>query len=56
MPTAVEDALKKVASKYAKAGKLHTKGRGKDALDKAKNAFVYGTLRHKFNWKPSREK
>lgn len=42
MPKAVEDALKR------KAAKLGYKG-------ERANAFVYGTLRHKFGWKPKRE-
>jgi hypothetical protein len=44
MPKAAEDALKREANKH--------KGWSKER----KNAFVYGILRHKFHWKPSRER
>ena len=53
MPKAQEDALKKVANKYAKSGKLKRK-KG-DSLEEAKDRFVYGVMR-KTGWKPSREK
>lgn len=44
MPQAVEDALKKVAARYAKSGKLKRK-KG-DSLEAAKNRFVYGTMQN----------
>jgi hypothetical protein len=53
MPKAQEEALKRVAAKYAKQGKL--KRKKNDSLEEAKDRFVYGTLR-KMGWKPSREK
>jgi hypothetical protein len=52
MPKRVEDALSKVADKYAKQGKLHRK-KGQ-TVQQAKNALVYGVMR-KRGWKPSRE-
>jgi hypothetical protein len=53
MPLAQELKLKEIANKYASKGKLHRK-KGQSVQD-AKNAFVYGTMRHE-GWKPSREK
>ena len=43
MPEAVERALKSEAEKRGYTGER-------------KNAFVYGTMRHKYGWKPEREK
>lgn len=43
MPKAIERKLKEIAA---------SKGYGKKRTD----AFVYGTLRHKFDWKPKRER
>jgi len=42
MPNKVEDALGRVASKYAKQGKLKRK-KG-DSLEQAKDRFLYGTM------------
>jgi hypothetical protein len=42
MPKAQEDALKKVAAKYAAMGKL--KRKQGDSLEQAKNAFILGTM------------
>ena len=43
MPKDQEDALRKVAEKYAKQGKLKKKS-PKDSIEKAKNAFIFGTM------------
>jgi hypothetical protein len=43
MPIAQEDALRKVAEKYAKLGKLKKKN-PEDSIEKAKNAFIFGTM------------
>ena len=43
MPKDQEDALRKVAEKYAKQGKLKKKS-PKDSIEEAKNAFIFGTL------------
>lgn len=43
MPRQIEEALKRQASKKGLKGKK-------------RNAFIYGTLRHKFGWKPKRER
>lgn len=48
MPKALERKLRKVALKKFK-------GRGKSA-ERRRDAYVYGTMRKKFGWKPSREK
>jgi hypothetical protein len=53
MPKAMEEALKKVANKYARQGKL--KRKPKDSLEESKDRFVYEVMR-KTGWKPSREK
>jgi len=54
MPKAIEAALMRAASKYARSGKLHKKAG--ESTKSAKDRFVYGTLRHKFGWKPSTQK
>lgn len=54
MPQAEEDALRKVADKYSAKGRLKKKS-GKDGLQKAKDAFVFGIMR-KRGWKPSTQK
>lgn len=41
MPQAVEDALRKVANKYARKGKLKGK---EDSLEKQKKHFIYGIM------------
>lgn len=43
MPKAIEDALKRQADRNGLKGKR-------------RNAFIYGTLRKKFGWKPKRER
>lgn len=43
MPKWAEQMLAKTANKKGLKGER-------------KNAYIYGTLRHKFNWKPKREK
>ena len=53
MPVAMEKALKRVAAKMAKSGKLK-KQKG-DTSKEARDRYVYGTLR-KTGWKPPRER
>ena len=53
MPKEQEEALKQVAEKYARQGKLKKK-KGQ-TMKEAENAFTYGILR-KRGWKPQREK
>lgn len=53
MPKKQEAALKRVAAKLAKQGKLHRKPG--QSMQEAKNAMVYGTMRHQ-GWHPSGEK
>ena len=53
MPKAMEEALKRRAEAMARAHKLKKK-KGQ-TTEEAKNAFVYGTMRHKIGWKPSSE-
>lgn len=43
MPKAIEDKLKKQATKLVKAGKLKGTAKGESSTEK-KNAYVYGTL------------
>lgn len=43
MPKKIENALKKVAKKKYPGNKAK------------QNALIYGTLRHKYGWKPKRE-
>jgi len=45
MPKAIHDALERAADKYARRGKL--KKRPNDSLEKAKNRFVFGTMKKK---------
>ena len=54
MPIAMEKELTKAANRLSRSGKL--KRKHGDSLDEAKNRFIFGTMRHKMNWKPSREK
>ena len=54
MPKRLEDALTRVADKYAKQGKLRRK-KGQ-TVQEAKNALIYGTMRRTANWKPSHQK
>ena len=42
MPKAQEEALRKIANKYAKQGKL--KRRPQDSLEEAKQRFIFGTM------------
>ena len=49
MPKAMEEALKREATKMAKSGKLRKLGN--QSMEEAKNAFIYGTMR-KTGWKP----
>lgn len=44
MPKKIEEALTRQANKHPDWSKEH------------KNAFIYGTLRNKFGWKPKQEK
>jgi len=53
MPVKLERALRKVAQKYVRSGKLRRK-KGQ-TVEQAKNAFVYGTMR-KQGWAPRRRR
>lgn len=46
MPKAVHDALRKVAKKYMKQGKLRGAGKGssRKAKKRAMNHFIYGAM------------
>lgn len=54
MPEEIERALRQQAHGMAKAGKLR-KRKG-EPVEEAMDRFVYGTMRSKHGWKPSRER